>query len=84
MIGACSSKSADFNAAELAKFIDAKYYEPTQTTKVNVELIRSEQSCRLDLRRWDAKFDMNNQRSYFKGHKRADVVAHGEQYFVFS
>ena len=83
VIGACSRKSADFNAAELAKFIDAKYYELTQTAKVNVELIRSEQSCRLDLRRWGAKFDTNNQRPYFEGYERADVVAHREQFISY-
>ena len=84
MIDAHSRKSADFNAFELPKFIDAKYYELSQTTKVNIELIRLEQSCRLDLRKCGAKFDMNNQRPYFEGHERADVVAHRAAYSAFS
>ena len=83
MIVTCSGKSTNFNAAKLAKFIDSKYYELTQTTKANVELIRSEQSCRLDLGRWGATFDMNNQRSYIDDDERAYVVAHKQQFISY-
>jgi hypothetical protein len=43
----CSEKAANFTVNELAKFIDQKYYETTETTKQeNSELIRSEASVR--------------------------------------
>ncbi|CAF2556502.1 unnamed protein product [Rotaria sp. Silwood2] len=80
---ACARKSADFTVSNLAKFIDEKYYDISQTTKVNDALIRSETSCRLDLRRWGAKFDRNNQRPYFEGHERPDVVDHREQFISY-
>ena len=57
----CCNKSADFTAWDLANFIDQKYYEITNTTKdKNANFVRSTQSCRLDLRRWDFHFDSNS------------------------
>ena len=60
-VDACSRKEADFSAANFAKFIDAKYYELTQTVKNDEKLIRSQEACRLDLRRWGAQFQPNSQ-----------------------
>ncbi|CAF4162772.1 unnamed protein product [Rotaria sordida] len=67
----CSQKSVEFKAADLAQFIDTKYYELTGIKKqIGNDLIRSERSCRLDLRRWKAKFETNSQRLYFEGHQK--------------
>ncbi|CAF4994978.1 unnamed protein product [Rotaria sp. Silwood1] len=73
----CAAKAADFDAFELAKFIDEQFYMLTSIKKdSNDSLIRSVKSCRLDLRRWGARFESNSQRPYFEGHKRQDVVQH--------
>jgi hypothetical protein len=73
----CAAKAADFDAFELAKFIDEQFYMLTDIKKdSNDSLIRSVQSCRLDLRRWGARFESNSQRPYFEGHERQDVVQH--------
>jgi hypothetical protein len=70
----CSRKAADFTANSLAEFIDEQYYLITQTVKQDgAPLVRSSASCRLDLRRWGARFDQNGNRPYFEGHDRADV-----------
>ena len=76
---ACTRKSADFTASDLAKFIDSRYYKITEIMKTEDQLISSDASCTLDLRRWSAKFDKNNQRPYFEGHVRSDVVAYTQQ-----
>ena len=69
------AKAADFDAFELAKFIDKQFYKLTGIKKdPNNSLIRSVRSCRLDLRRWGARFESNSQRPYFEGHERQDVV----------
>ena len=68
---------------DLAKFVDDKHYELTKTTKSNAELIRSETSCRLDLRRWGPKFEKNTQRPYFEAHERSDVVEHRKQFISY-
>ena len=68
-IGACSQRAATFTASDLAHFIDTRFYELTQTIKTNNQLVRSEKSSRLDLRRWGAKLEANSQRLYFEGHE---------------
>ena len=82
----CRNKSADFAAWDLANFVDQKYYEITNTTKdKNANFVRSMQSCRLDLRRWDFRFDSNSKRPYFEGHEQPEVVTHREtliKYFL--
>ncbi|CAF3154222.1 unnamed protein product [Rotaria sp. Silwood2] len=84
VVQACSQKSADFKAADLAQFIDTKYYELTRIEKrTEDDLIRSERSCRLDLRRWGAKFEANSQRPYFEGHERNDVVEHRNEFINY-
>ncbi|CAF5000107.1 unnamed protein product, partial [Rotaria socialis] len=73
----CAAKAADFDAFELANFIDEKFYVLTAINKnPDDSLIRSVQSCRLDLRRWGARFEANSKRPYFEGHEREDVVEH--------
>lgn len=80
----CSEKKADFDASELAKFIDSEFYEITSIEKSFNDLpIRSVQSCRLDLRKWGACFKANSQRPYFEGHERPDVVQHREQFLEY-
>ncbi|CAF4180647.1 unnamed protein product [Rotaria sp. Silwood2] len=84
VVHACSQKSADFKAMDLAQFIDEKYYEVTGIIKQSGDdLIRSESSCRLDLRRWGAKFEANSQRPYFEGHERDDVVKHRTEFINY-
>ncbi|CAF4225149.1 unnamed protein product [Rotaria magnacalcarata] len=49
------------------------------------EFVCEVKSCRLDLRRWGARFESNSQRPYFEGHERQDVVQHRTtflQYFL--
>ncbi|CAF3360349.1 unnamed protein product, partial [Rotaria sp. Silwood2] len=73
----CQKRTSDFKAADLRNFIDAKFYEVTGLNKnSNDSFIRSERSCRLDLKNWGAKFEKNSQRPYFEGHEREDVVKH--------
>lgn len=82
----CAAKAADFDAFELAKFVDEQFYMLTGIKKDSDDsLIRSVKSCRLDLRRWGARFESNSQRPYFEGHERQDVVQHRTtflQYFL--
>jgi hypothetical protein len=64
----CQKKTSEFTAADLRDFIDAKFYEVTGLKKDNNNsFIRSERTCRLDLKRWGAKFEKNSQRPYFEG-----------------
>ncbi|CAF1057522.1 unnamed protein product, partial [Rotaria magnacalcarata] len=79
-IEGCSRKNANFTASDLAKFVDEKFYDLTQTIKTGDDLIRSERSCRLDLRPWGARFEANSARPYFEGHERADVIAHRNEF----
>ncbi|CAF1174677.1 unnamed protein product [Didymodactylos carnosus] len=84
VVQASSQKSAEFKAADLAQFIDTKYYELTGIQKqIGDDLIRSVRSYRLDLRRWGAKFEANSQRPYFEGHERDDVVKHRNEFIGY-
>ena len=83
VIESCSRKSADFSAVDLAKYLDKRFYEITQTSKINDVLVRSVESCRIDLRRWGAKFKPNSQCPYFEGHERQDVVKHREEFVSY-
>ncbi|CAF3196935.1 unnamed protein product [Rotaria socialis] len=82
-IESCAKKSADFTTHDLAKYIDTRYYDVTGTTKTNDALIRSSESCRLDLRRWGARFLPNSQRPYFEGHERDDIVKHRSEFVSY-
>ena len=48
--------------------------------KTENDLMRLERSCRLDLRRWGAKFEANSQRLHFEGHERDDVVMYRNEF----
>jgi hypothetical protein len=81
----CSRKAADFTANDLALFIDEQYYLITQTVKdAGAPLVGSTASCRLDLRRWSARFEQNGNRPYFEGHERADVIQHRTKFIDYS
>ena len=69
----CNQKAASFTAYELAQFIDKQYYEINEIQKNDSKLVRSVESCRLDLRRWGTRFDSNSNRPYFEGHERSDA-----------
>ena len=56
VVEVCSQRTTTFTASDLAHFIDPRFYEFTQTIKTNNQLVRSEKSSRLDLRRWGANF----------------------------
>ena len=76
----CQQKSASFTALDLAKFIDEKYCQINDLDEARSDLIRAIGSCRLDLRKWGARFEENGQRPYFEGHERLDVVAERERF----
>jgi hypothetical protein len=85
IIEECSKKEASFTAESLAIFIDHRFYELNNIKKDDKRLVRSVASCKLDLRRFGAKFTANAGRPYFLGHEREDVVKHrGEfvKYFI--
>lgn len=64
----CKKKTSNFTAADLRNFIDSKFYDVTGLRKnSNDPYIRSERSCRLDLKKWGAKFEKNSQKPYFEG-----------------
>ena len=45
-------KTSNFKAVDLCNFIDAEFYEVTGLKKnINDPYVRSERSCRLDLKR---------------------------------
>ena len=44
------------------------------------QLVRSEESCRVDLLKWGARWQSNKSRPYFEGHERADVVEARESF----
>ena len=78
-----SKKEASFTAESLAKFIDDRFYELNNTKKVDQGFIRSIASCKLDLRRFGAKFTTNAGRPYFLGHEREDVVKYREEFVKY-
>ena len=84
VVTVCSQKSAELKAMHLAQFIDKKFYELTETQKKSGDdLLRSERSCRLDLRRWGANFKAIAQRPYFEGHEREDMIKHRNEFIKY-
>ena len=54
----CAAKAGNFDAFELVKFIDERFYKSIGIEQdPNNSLIHSVKSCRLDLRRWGARFE---------------------------
>ena len=47
------------------------------------QLVRSEESCRIDILKWGAKFEKNSNRPYFEGHEREDVVNARKKFLEF-
>ncbi|CAF1492275.1 unnamed protein product [Didymodactylos carnosus] len=86
-----SKKSSAFKTADLAAFIDQRYYEINSLKKTTDELIRSVEMCRLDkgekayfyMKRWGARNEENKNRSYFEGHERPDVVKHRNEFVQY-
>ncbi|CAF4565244.1 unnamed protein product, partial [Rotaria socialis] len=72
-IESCSRKSTDFTGTDFANYVHAKFYEITQTEKLNDVLVRSEDSCRIDLLRLGAQFQPNIQSPYFEGKYRGQT-----------
>jgi hypothetical protein len=79
----CSKTEASFTAESLARFIDDRFYELNNMKKVDLELVRSIRSCKLDLRRFGAKYRANVGRPYYLGHERPDVIQHREQFVKY-
>ncbi|CAF1530301.1 unnamed protein product [Rotaria sordida] len=79
----CSKTEASFTAESLARFIDTRFYELNNIKKVDLELVRSIRSCRLDLRHFGAKYTTNVGRPYYLGHERPDVIQHREQFVKY-
>ena len=63
--------------------LDKRFYELTQTSKISHTLFCSSESCRLDLRRWGARFQPNSQHPYSKEHERHDVVKHCQKFISY-
>ena len=68
----CQQKTASFTEYDIAQFIDKRYHEIANTNKIDSNSARSVESCRLDLRKWSARFEKNTNRPYFEGHNRPD------------
>ncbi|CAM4968055.1 unnamed protein product [Rotaria socialis] len=79
----CSKTEAAFTVETLARFIDQRFYELNNLKKIDQQLVRSVESCRLDLRRFDVKFTANSSRPYFLGHEREDVVKHRQEFVKY-
>ena len=79
----CSRKSANFTVQELAKYVDKKFYELTGLTKSDDHFVRTIESCRLDLRKWEIRYGTTKTRPYFLGHERLDVVEHRERFIKY-
>lgn len=74
-------KNCSFDCGQLAKFVD-KEFRSIYATDVKLQnfpdnqLVRSVESCRVDLLRWGAVWDKNKSRPYFEGHERDDNIQH--------
>ncbi|CAF5034990.1 unnamed protein product, partial [Rotaria socialis] len=51
----CSKTEAAFTVETLARFIGQRFYELNNLKKIDQQLVRSVESCRLDLRRFRVK-----------------------------
>jgi hypothetical protein len=73
-----SQKKSSFIVKDLAFFINQQfnllYCGSLNQEKNDNKLIRCEESSRVDLLKWGAKWDKNKNRPYFEGHERVDVV----------
>ncbi|CAF2893742.1 unnamed protein product [Rotaria sp. Silwood2] len=79
----CSKTDATFAAETLARFIEQLFYELNNEKKVDQQLVRSLESCKLDLRRFGAKYTADSSRPYFLGYEREDVVKHRKEFVKY-
>ena len=80
-----SQKKSSFVVKDLAFFINKQFnllYHDA-SNQVEDKLIRSEESCRVDLKKWGAKWDKNKNRPYFEGHEREDVVIKRKEFIDY-
>lgn len=83
LVEQCSKKESSFTVDTFAKFIDERFYEMNDTIKNDLTLVRSIDSCRLDLRRFGATYTSNKNRPYFLGHERDDVVEKRKEFVAY-
>ncbi|CAF4609996.1 unnamed protein product, partial [Rotaria sp. Silwood2] len=79
----CQKKAPSFKVYDLAQFIDKRFYEINNVIKTESNLVRSVQSCRLDLRCWGARFEAITNRPFFEGHERPDALAYRKQFIHY-
>ncbi|CAF5177645.1 unnamed protein product, partial [Rotaria magnacalcarata] len=79
----CSKTETTFTVETLARFIDQRFYELNNLKKIDQQLVRLVESCRLDLRRFGVKFTANSSRPNFLGHEREDVVKHRQEFVKY-
>ncbi|RNA03539.1 hypothetical protein BpHYR1_006494 [Brachionus plicatilis] len=79
-----SLKQCVFNVQSLANFIDRRFRELYPEVEIDQdELVRSEECCRADLLKWEAKYDSNTNRPYFEGHEREDVLKYRKEFITY-
>lgn len=83
-----NEKNSSFTVNELASFVNRRFRELNEDLIQNMQLepdqlVRSEESCRIDLLKWGARFEKNSNRPYFEGHEREDVVNARKQFLDF-
>ena len=76
----CNQKAVSCTTYDLAQFIDKRYYEISEIQKTNSKPVRSVESYRLDLWKYDARFYVNSNRHYFKGHVYPNIREHQERF----
>jgi hypothetical protein len=73
-------KAGNFKAKELEDFINGKFEEARGEKLAEGVTIRAESSCRRDLLKWGAKYEINKKRPYFHGHERPDVIEYRNEF----
>ena len=80
------SKKCSFIVKQLAYFVNSQFnllYGDMFPERDKEKLIRSEESCRVDLIDWGAKWDKNKNRPYFEGHEREDVEVKRKEFVEY-
>lgn len=67
----------------MAKYINQKFCEITETEPVEGRLIRSDKMIRNDLNSWGYKYKTNSKRPFFEGHEREDVSKHRKEFIEY-
>ena len=63
-----------FDTNVLAKHVDKRFYEITETSKTTETLIRSERMLCYDLNKWGVTYDPHTKKIYFEGHERTENI----------